>query len=228
MKWPTLILLLLTQPVMAQVRPQPGTGDPRLQTVPYDPDQVFQLSVAPGYQLMVGLAAGERIETIAVGDSAAWQVTPSKRGDHLFVKNVQASTTTNMTVVTDARIYNFELLPGSGYSGDTAYSVRFTYPTVAALELPPAQSGAYRYRIRGARAIRPSAVYIQGNMTAIEWPKTSPLPAIFAVEDGQETLINGEMREGRYIVAGAPRLLIFRLDRQIAQAERVQERTKRQ
>ncbi|MBL0001847.1 MAG: TrbG/VirB9 family P-type conjugative transfer protein [Sphingomonadales bacterium] len=47
---------------------------------------------------------------MAVGDSAGWQVSANKRGDFMFVKNLEANRPTNLTVVTDVRTYSFELL----------------------------------------------------------------------------------------------------------------------
>jgi type IV secretion system protein VirB9 len=82
--WLLFLLLLIGGPLSAQVRPVAGSGDPRLQTIDYNPDQIVQLGVASGYQLMVSFAPGERVETIAVGDSSAWQVTTNKRGDFLL------------------------------------------------------------------------------------------------------------------------------------------------
>jgi type IV secretion system protein VirB9 len=87
MRFAPLLLLLLAHGAQAQIRPSPGGGDPRLQTVPYDANQVVQLPVATGYQLMVAFDAGEHIETMAVGDSAGWQVSANKRGDFMFVKS---------------------------------------------------------------------------------------------------------------------------------------------
>ena len=55
----------------------------------YDADQVVPLQAAPGYQVMLEFGADERIENVAVGDSAAWQVTPNRSGDHVFVKPLQ-------------------------------------------------------------------------------------------------------------------------------------------
>jgi type IV secretion system protein VirB9 len=105
--------------------------------------------------------------------------------------------------------------------------VRFTYPVAKAAQAPVADAGLFTYRIRGARAIKPSNIYQIGTMTAIEWPADSPMPAVFGVENGQETLINGEMRDGRYMVAGTPPKLIFRLGKQVASAIRLSERAKR-
>ena len=71
MKWVAALLLLAAPTALAQVRPQPGPGDPRVQTVMFAPDQVVQLQAAPGYQITVALNPDERIESIALGDSAA-------------------------------------------------------------------------------------------------------------------------------------------------------------
>ncbi|MEQ1549325.1 MAG: TrbG/VirB9 family P-type conjugative transfer protein, partial [Chakrabartia sp.] len=128
MKYWLLILWLIGQPAWGQIRPAPGAGDVRLQTVIYDPEQVVRLDVASGYQLMVSFAPGERIETIAVGDSTAWQVSTNKRGDYLFIKIVQPSEGTNLTVVTDARVYSFELARAPYAGGDLPFKVQFVYP----------------------------------------------------------------------------------------------------
>lgn len=213
-----LTVLLLATPLLGQVRPEPGAGDRRLQTVRYDPEQVVRLEVASGYELMVSFAGGERVETIAIGDSASWQATPTKRGDVLFLKNLRAGADTNMTVVTDARTYMFEL--GAGLGGEPTFAVKFIYPEMASPAVAVA-TPAYVYRLKGARAIRPSAVTQQGNSLIVIWPAGAALPAIFKIdEDGPETLVNGEMRDGHYLIEGTPKRLIFRLDRQVAIAER--------
>ena len=108
------LIALAPAGLAAQVHPTPGSGDPRIQTVLYDADQVVQLQGTPGFQIDVEFAADEAIENVAVGDSAAWQVTPNRRGDHLFVKPLLSGVTTNMTVVTSARTYFFELVRLSG------------------------------------------------------------------------------------------------------------------
>jgi type IV secretion system protein VirB9 len=222
-----LALLATAMPALAQVRPNSGPGDPRLQTIQYDADQVVQLAVASGYQMMVSFAPGERVETIAVGDSAAWQVTTTKRGDMLFVKNTGASAATNLTIVTDARVYNFELV-ASG-EGEPAFGLRFTYPEPQlAVRQNIEQRGLYRYRLAGSAAIRPSAVGNDGIRTTLSWPATAALPAIYRIdEDGTESLADSAIESGAVIVAGSPKKLIFRLDRQIATATRVRVRGKR-
>jgi type IV secretion system protein VirB9 len=217
-----LLALIAAVPASAQLRPAPGTGDPRIQTVMYDPDQVVQLQVSIGYQLAVEFAPDERIETVAVGDSGAWQVTPNKRGDRLFIRPAQGGVTTNMTVVTDARAYNFEL--SSGYGGPQAFTVRFQYPPAPAETAATGQptAGAGRYKVSGAKVIQPDAISDDGMKTYIIWRADQTLPAVFKIgRDGKETLADGGMRDGRYVLDSIANRLVFRLDNQIASAVRV-------
>jgi len=222
-----LLLALAPAGLAAQVHPAPGSGDPRIQTVLYDSEQVVQLQGTPGFQTDVEFASDEAIENVAVGDSAAWQVTPNRRGDHLFVKNLIAGVTTNMTVVTSARTYFFELAPLSG--GELAYTVRFRYPTAqAAADETPATRVEGRYRLSGAQALRPSRIADDGVHTYIEWPHDASLPAVYALNgQGQETLVNGGMRDGLFVIDGISPRLVFRIDQNVAHADRVAPRASR-
>jgi type IV secretion system protein VirB9 len=208
-----LVMALPAAPLVAQLRPTPGPGDPRLQTVVYDPDQVVQLTLEPGYQLLVSFEPGEAIETIAVGDSGGWSVAANKRGDSLFIKALRGGGASNLTVVSDARTYNFELVAGGG--GEVAYSVRFVYPTNAEpVSVGETRTLALAYRLSGAKALRPKNIAIESDRILLDFAEGAPLPAMYRREaDGAETLINGEMREGRFVVEGVPEQIVFRLDR---------------
>lgn len=210
----------------AQLRPTPGPGDPRIQSVAYDTNQVVQLQVASGFQLSVEFAPDERIENVAVGDSATWQVTPNKRGDHLFIKAVTMGTATNLTVVTDARSYSFELLPLYGPTPDMAYIVRFTYPAPAVATLVGAVSpDEGRYKLGGSKALRPVAISDDGAKTYIEFAADRPLPAVFGFDErGREVLVEGAMRDGQYVIDSVKQRLLFRIDKHTASATRVRGR----
>lgn len=226
--------MLAAAPADAQTRPQPGPGDRRLQTVDYAPDQVVTLEVAPGYQLTVELAPDEQIENVAVGDSGAWQVTANRRGDRLFIKPLQSGVTTNMTVITNARVYAMDLVPLYGATPEMAYTVRFRYPE-AGEGGPDAQAEAEaeapvegRYRVSGARALQPSRIGDDGRHTYIEWPADSPIPAVYGVaRNGSEMLVNGAMRDDVYVIDEVVDRLVFRIDRQTARAVRIRDRRRR-
>jgi len=222
-----LLGLLLASPAVAQMRPEPGPGDPRIQSVLYDANQVVQIQAATGYQVTVEFAPDERIENVAVGDSGAWQITPNKRGDHLFIKALGQGVTTNLTVVTDARTYAFELSPLFGPLPTMAYTIRFRYATPAAVTVVPNDAAATsgRYKLSGDKALRPAAIDDDGVHTYIAWGPDQTLPAIFAIDDkGNEMLVNGMTREGRFVIDAVANKLVFRIDRQTATAVRVPQK----
>ena len=224
-----LLLFLATiafaaSPLAAQVRPKPGTGDPRIQSVDFAPDQVVLIQGAPGYSVTVELSADEQVENVAVGDSGAWQVTANHRGDHLFVKAITGGVSTNMTVVTSVRLYNFQLEPLSGGTGDMAYTIRFRYPDArtGTSDDAPSASGEGRYRLGGDRALRPSEISDDGKHTYIRWTRDQALPAVYALGDGgKEALVNGMMRDDVFVIDSVSQKLVFRIDKAVATATRV-------
>jgi type IV secretion system protein VirB9 len=221
-----LALALAPAQAGAQVRPQAESGsDPRIQSVAYAPDQVILLEGSPGYQITLELSPDERVETVAVGDSSAWQVTANKRGDLLFVKALVGGVSTNMTAITNVRTYNFDLAPVS--TSQMAYSVRFHYPPPAAAEEVLADAAAEgRYRLGGDRALRPSEISDDGVHTYIRWPRDRALPAVYAVTDGGlEMLVNGMMREDDlFVIDSISKKLVFRIDDNVATATRQKDK----
>ena len=224
-----LALALVSGAVGAQVQPLPGEGDPHLQSVDYTAGHIVQLRSAVGYQLMVELSPDEEVQSVALGDTGAWQVNISKSGNRLFLKPRKDEAMTNMTVVTSVRVYNFDLFALPVASPDMPYIVQFRYS--ASDQSPPerhfGESSAARrresyYRISGDRLLRPASVTDDGHRTYIIWPKDAPIPAIYAPDGlGNEVLVNGMMgADDVYVVDGAPRRLTFRIDRSVAHAER--------
>lgn len=212
-------------PAAAQVRPTPGAGDPRIQTVDYDANQVIQISAAPGYQVTLHFGADEVIENVAVGDSTAWQVSANRSGGHLYVKPLQG-VATNMTVVTNVRIYAFDLVPLPGPTPDMAYTVRFNYPSAGTAQQTASAELIVegRYRLSGEQSLRPSRISDDGQHTYIEFPREAAIPAVYAVDErGNESLVNGMMRDDLYVIDAVVPRLIFRIDQHVARATRLQQ-----
>ena len=219
------LALCAAAPAAAQVRPTPGAGDPRIQTIDYDANQVFQIQAAPGYQVTLHFGADEVIENVAVGDSTAWQVSANRNGGHLYIKPLQMAPT-NMTVVTNVRIYAFDLVPLPGPSPDMAYTIRFNYPSAAG----PQQTASAelivegRYRLSGEQSLRPSRISDDGLHTYIEFPRDAAIPAVYAVDErGNESLVNGMMRDDLYVIDSVAPRLVFRIDQHVARATRLQQ-----
>jgi type IV secretion system protein VirB9 len=226
--WFGVMAALAAVPLPAPAQPPAEAGDARIQSVVYNADQIVLLQGAPGYLITVVFGSDEQIENVAVGDSVAWQVTPNRRGDYLFVKPVQSGVATNMTVVTSVRTYLFELSPLYGPSPQMAYTVRFTYPgseAEAVADEAPAQEVQGSYRLSGDRALRPSRIADDGRHTYIEWPRDRALPAVYALDSkGRESLVNGAMRDDLFVVDAVVSTLVFRIDDQVARAERVKRK----
>lgn len=201
-------------------------ADPRVQVLPYEAQRVVRLRVPVGFQTAIILDANERVETLAVGNSDDWQVTVTQRRDYVFVKPLRANGSTNLTIVTDVRLYVFELLAAPSPTVDAPFTLRFTYPepTIGMNAEPQPRLQVGRYRVSGDRSIQPNAVSDDGQKTYIEWSADQQLPAIFAIDDRRrEMLVDGHVRDGRYVIDAVYPTLIFRLDRQTARAMRLAE-----
>ncbi len=123
--------------VLAQ--PVPITTDSRIKTLVYNPNEVYELKFYYGYQSFIEFAENEEIEMISVGEAFAWRITPS--GKRLFIRPLEISAHTNMTIITNKRTYHFDIKSGE-YDGkadeELVYTVRFYYPQIGqALPIPP-------------------------------------------------------------------------------------------
>lgn len=195
-----LVFLLLA----AARLPVPGIGDPHIQTVMYEPDDVVELQGALGWQIMLEFAPDERIENVSIGDAMAWQVTPNKRARNLFLKPLIKNAATNMTVVTDRRRYAFSLQTMQRQS-TTPWVVRFEYPreiveTIEEPLPPPPPPLNFAYTLSGEPALRPARVWDDGLMTYFEFADGQAIPAIFAGGPGKDESLVNSLTRGRVIV----------------------------
>lgn len=205
-------LAIGADPVRAQMRevPIPGAVDPRVQTVLFKEDSVVALRGHYGYQMMIEFGADERIENVSIGDSLAWQVTPNRRADTLFVKPIEFDAATNMSVITSKRRYTFQLSaeePTGPGDPNIIYRVKFTYPPEAAPAEPkdlvpqPTAGSNQNYSVSGSTRNVPSRIFDDGQRTYLEWPAGAATPAVFALSaDGSESLVNFIMRGNVMVV----------------------------
>jgi type IV secretion system protein VirB9 len=213
----------------AEVTPQPGPGDPHIQTVQYDSQEVVMLKVAMGYALTVEFSPDERIDAVSVGNSSVWQVSSDKEASRLFIKPMQGSVDTNMTVITDTRIYAFDLKAWPTPDFSMAYVVRFNYPAapqptlqaLAAEKAAKSDTLVVTYRFSGSGKLKPASMSDDGHSTFIAWPEKTPIPAVSIVEDtGKQVLANGKVRDGRLVIDEVANNFIFRFDRDTMVATR--------
>lgn len=213
--------LLLAAVAVALVAPSPAAADARVKTVSYGAGDVVPLVGHYGYQMMIALDAGERIQNVSIGDSVAWLVTPAKDAGALFIKPVEANASTNMTVLTDRRTYLFELSAAratrGGRTPGMTYKVQFRYPEAAAQAAAAARAQAARpvaynrsYALSGSKTIRPTAVFDDGRFTYFAFPPNAEIPAIFLLDGRKEALANHATRDGYVVLDRVARALVLR------------------
>lgn len=105
------------------------TTDRRIKNYIYSPNEVYLLVLHFGFQSSIEFAPNEAIETLTLGDSYAWKITPL--GNRLFIKAMEKNIRTNMTIITNYRTYQLDLVAKEleeGEEQDLVYVMRFQYP----------------------------------------------------------------------------------------------------
>ncbi|WP_218813346.1 TrbG/VirB9 family P-type conjugative transfer protein [Rickettsiella endosymbiont of Dermanyssus gallinae] len=189
--------------VQAALLPRSVAADRHVKTVNYDPNNVVMIHGAYGYQTQIVFAPEEEVQNISIGDSLAWQVVSVK--NNLFIKPTAASKT-NMTVLTNANSYNFQLDANDAKILPT-YQLKFNYP-VAGYD-NKGQSNAvgmcdptkinWEYSFTGDERLAPIETFdCNGQFTYFRFK--SSLPAIFVVDKKRkETLVNYHVK-GNYVI----------------------------
>lgn len=225
----TVAVCLLMTPVTAvhaESVPVAGHYDARIKTVDFNASNVVRVVGHFGYSTDIEFSPGESIISVALGDSLAWAVAPVE--NHIFVKPREPHATTNMTVITNKRVYQFALIGDPARSEprrDFYYLVRFEYLHVRAARGAAAANAAavhaaldvndkprnWDYYGCGPYTIRPTQVYDDGRFTYFTFPAAMQVPAIYYVDqDGQEGLSNGQMRGDKFVVFGTAQKFVLR------------------
>ncbi len=199
----------------------PACASDRITSLYYSPDHVTTIAGHRGIQTMIEFNADEHIENIALGDSAAWQITPNKRANLIFLKPLMKKARTNMTVITDKRRYLFDLYNG-GPNGRAVYAVRFIYPeafkavpepvAVPVIPPPPPPVLNAHWAVKGDARVSPARIYDDGVSTFIAWSDTTELPAVLTVgTDGSEGPVNFTVKGDYLVIDGVAPAYVLRI-----------------
>ncbi|RWP57435.1 TrbG/VirB9 family P-type conjugative transfer protein [Mesorhizobium sp.] len=204
---------ILTHAHAAQT-PRPGSLDSKVTSVVYQQNNVVKVAATYGISTMIIFDEDEKFETISLGDTESWQVSPSEKGNILFVKPIAKNVATNLNIVTTKRIYFIELHDFAPDAGKKVFGVRFLYPDKdlnAALRKEAEHRASHPnvsnidkanvnidYSFSGDPSLKPSMIFDDGKKTFFKF--SGRMPAIFAVNsDFSETLRNFR-KEGEYLV----------------------------
>ncbi len=176
--------------------PENTTREGSIYLFQYNENDVYVLETMYGYQSNIEFGRGEEIETLSVGDQVAWQIVPA--GRRLFIRPMEPRAHTNMTVVTNRRAYQFDLVANQPDSpaavSKIAYVIRFYYPegsagypvpevTPQALLAATAPRSAYNYNYtyEGDEKLAPLKIYDDGSATYFRLPPGKKDPEISMV-----------------------------------------------
>jgi len=194
--------------------PRATAIDSRLRVMTYNPNDIFKYTGYFGYQGNIEFDTDEKIDTISLGDSTSWQITDL--GNRMFLKPTEEDATTNMTVITNRRLYFFELHAAKADGPDDpglVFAVRFLYPdsntssvyaynsTYSVPDLSRPDKYNFKYTISGSDLVAPIKIFDDGVFTYFEFKdKNASVPAIFEVDpvDRSEAVINYQVI-GQYI-----------------------------
>ena len=91
---------------------------------------MYLLLIRSGFQSIVEFENCEEIKTLSLGDAYSWNITPV--GNRMFIKPLEDEVRTNMTVITNKRTYQFDVVSQKSEEDsmdqDISYVVRFYYP----------------------------------------------------------------------------------------------------
>ncbi len=183
----------------------------------YNPNELYRYFGHYTYQGFIEFSAGETISTISMGNPTLWLV--ETLDNRIFLKPVgEDNSETNMTVLTNKRVYHFELVAkeAKGLADkDLIFVVKFAYPDdkdknlVEFAKTPPSDepdmrdlsSYNFNYQYTGEKSIAPSKVFDDGIFTYFQFnSRNSEVPAIYAVDsEGFESLVNYRIT-GTYMV----------------------------
>ena len=108
----------------------PIATDNRIKTYVYNPNDVYLVLMESGFQTSIEFAKGEKVQTMSLGNSYSWSITPIQ--NRIFIKPLEDTVRTNMTVITNMRTYQFDLVSKNPEQSDLdiAYVIRFFYPRI--------------------------------------------------------------------------------------------------
>ena len=196
---------------VAEVVPRTGPGDPRIRTIAYDPNQVFRLDGYVGYHVHLEFAPGETFVNLGSGDTAGLEV--GAEGNHLFLKPKESRVATNLTVLTNRRVYLIEYhvtrKPPDVSTDTIVYSLRFTYPDdvpVVAVSEPKLGGPSSRpvntdYWFCGDKSLKPVEATDDGVQTRLIFAARAEIPAVFVKNgDGTESLVNFTFEQDQLVL----------------------------
>ncbi|MFT4967133.1 MAG: type IV secretion system protein VirB9 [Candidatus Deianiraeaceae bacterium] len=189
--------------------------DSRFKVFPYMENGVYEVIALYDNTTYIEFDENEIVASITNPKDDSWQLLPQK--NKLFLKPIASNADTQFTVMTNKRMYFFEMYakePSDVFDDNYTFYYQFTYPTeeeqktirryskslLPNLDLEPEKYN-FNYTITGHSSLYPLKIFDDGEFTYFEFrDRGGVIPAIFLVDsENYESLVNFRM-VGSYLV----------------------------
>ena len=212
-------ILLANQSARAASRADDFRGSQ--QVFEWAPGRVFEIWTAPLRVTTLTLQPGERVLTLAAGDTLRWQIAEAASGEgegrqvHILIKPLDRGLETNLVLTTSDRLYLIALRSAGPAAFNTAVAwsggarAPSAVPTPPPAAAPPAPPMDADYRIEAGRRPppwTPDAVMTDGARTIIVFSQglaNQEAPVLFAVSaGGARRIVNYRQAGDVFVVDG--------------------------
>lgn len=194
----------------------------RVQSLGYDAQTVWRLTVAPDRALQIIPPEDETLGQVVIGSGVGWEIEVD--AGVIFVRAAAEAAATNLLWITDGphgrRSYRADLVIGRPSAG--LYEVRFKSDPSPMAEAEEAQALSEKLEIErrlaqapflGARnlqyeavgdlQLKPLEVFDNGRFTVLHFADTQSFPSLYRVAgDGTEQLLRYDVRGAQMIIPG--------------------------
>lgn len=189
--------------------------DSRFKVFPFMENGVYEVISLYDNTTYIEFDEGEIVGSITNPKDSYWQIVPQE--NRLFFRPIANDAETQITVMTNKRMYFFEMYakePEGSFDSDYTFYYQFTYPNEEAqktirrysksivpnIDINPEQYNL-NYTITGHPTLYPIKIFDDSEFTYFEFrDKGGIIPAIFIVDsDNYESLVNFRMI-GSYLV----------------------------
>lgn len=212
----------IAAPAIAEVSPASMGADARVRSVFYNPVDVVRLDTHLRVNTAIELGAGERIDSVLLGDSEAFEVEVLSNRTTVSVKPVIAGADTNMTIYTGRRVISLAITEGRSRS--PTYRLVLRYPEISLAR--PARATTTQgsrdigYAWSGDAPLKPRHIWNDGEATYFAFAP-GLRPSIFGVDArGREVTLNSGTRGSIVRVPGLRSAYSIRIGTQVLCIER--------
>jgi type IV secretion system protein VirB9 len=209
-------------PLFAETAPASMGADARVRSVLYNPVDVIRLDTQLRVNTAIELGAGERIDSVLLGDSEAFEVEVLSNRTTVSVKPVIAGAETNMTIYTGRRTITLAI--SEGHSRNPIYRLVLRYPETSSARPAKVASGSrdIGYAWSGDEKLKPVHIWNDGQATYFAFAP-GLRPSVFGVDaSGREVTLNSGTKGSIVRVPGLRDEYSIRIGTEVLCIERVE------